>query len=71
VKIPIEKHLIARFTQPIETLEWLRQRGYRGVATLVPGISGGGLIFSKKNEPAYLANVGDTLIWDGEKVVIQ
>jgi hypothetical protein len=67
----VETHLIAPFTQPIETLEWLRWRGYRGVATLVPGLSGGGLVFSKKNEPAYVANVGDTLIWDGEKVTVQ
>jgi hypothetical protein len=68
----VEKHLIDRFIQPIDTLEWLRQRGYRGAVMVVPRIPGGGLIFGKKNQPAvYVANVGDTLIWDGEKVTVQ
>jgi hypothetical protein len=64
-------HTVAPHIQVMETVEWLRWRGYRVVATAVPGTVINGFVFGRKNEPAYIVAVGDTLIWDGEKVVIK
>lgn len=69
-EVVIDEHFITPSGQPIDTLEWLRLRGYRAVAAHFPGVQGG-LLFSRKNEPAYVVLVGDTLIWDGEKVTVQ
>lgn len=66
----LETHTVAPHIEPRETLEWLRWRGYRVVLAHYPGVQGG-LVFGRKNEPAYVVVVGDTLIWDGEKVVIK
>lgn len=34
-------------------------------------VSKAGVLFGRKNQPMYLAQVGDVLIWDGQNVVIE
>lgn len=43
---------------------WCRQHGYRAIA------GAGGFIVQRGNEPALLAAIGDTLLWDGEQITI-
>jgi hypothetical protein len=66
-----EEHIIAPGTSPRETEAWLRWRGYRAVATAMPGVAAMGLVFSRKNGPATVAVVGDVLVWDGYRVTVQ
>ena len=44
---------------------WCRQHGYRAVA----GHSG--YVIQRDGEPAIIAGVGDTLLWDGERIIVQ
>jgi hypothetical protein len=67
----METHVIAPYNQPIETIEWLRWRGYRVMVSGTSGTPASSVVFGRKNEAAYVAVLGDTLVWDGEKVVIQ
>lgn len=65
-----ETHIIAPGFLFKETVDWLRWRGYRVVATSTPGMAVGGVVFGKKNQPAMVAVVGDILEYDGEIVTI-
>ncbi|MDQ0791991.1 hypothetical protein [Streptomyces sp. B1I3] len=44
---------------------WCRQHGYRAVAGM------GGYVIQRDDEAAILATVGDTLLWDGERIGVQ
>lgn len=49
---------------------WLRACGYRGApCALTDGAPG--IVFSRLNEPTYLAMIGETLIWNGKDVVVE
>ncbi|HEX5568240.1 MAG TPA: hypothetical protein VFY14_15165 [Streptomyces sp.] len=43
---------------------WCRQHGYRAVAGV------GGWVVQRDGEPAILARVGETLLWDGERISV-
>jgi hypothetical protein len=66
-----EEHIIAPTVEPQETVAWLRWRGYRVV--VAPGFrdQAAGVVFSRRNEPAFIAVVGDVLVWDGQDVRVQ
>lgn len=44
---------------------WCRQHGYRAVAGV------GGWVVQRDGEPAILARVGETLLWDGEEISVR
>lgn len=44
---------------------WCRRHGYRAVA------GADGLVVQRNGEPALVAAVGDTLLWDGERLTVQ
>lgn len=54
------------------TLSWLDARGYKGALaeSVMPGITAV-VIFARGNEPARLAVLGDTLVFDGQDVTIE
>lgn len=60
-----EAHTISPDEDLSATVEWLRWRGYR--AAPVPG----GVVFSRKGDPAMLAVVGDVLVDVGDQVRIE
>lgn len=43
---------------------WCRQHGYRAVA------GHGGYVIQREGEPAIIAGPGDTLRWDGRRLVV-
>ncbi|HEX5566495.1 MAG TPA: hypothetical protein VFY14_06105 [Streptomyces sp.] len=43
---------------------WCRQHGYRAVAGV------GGWVVQRDGEPAIVARVGETLLWDGERISV-
>ncbi|WP_406227351.1 hypothetical protein [Streptomyces anthocyanicus] len=43
---------------------WCRQHGYRAAAGV------GGWVVQRDGEPAILARVGETLLWDGEQITV-
>jgi len=43
---------------------WCRQHGYRAVAGV------GGWVVQRHGEPAILARVGETLLWDGDQITV-
>jgi hypothetical protein len=45
-------------------VDWCRERGYRAIHSF------GGIAFQRGDEPVVVASVGDTLRWDGEKIVV-
>lgn len=53
-----------------ETVDWFRWRGYRAVVTSGT-FAPAGVVFSRKNEPAMIAVVGDELVWDGRNIVVK
>lgn len=65
-----DRHIIAPSCTPVETLAWLSWRGYRGVPATSPGAVGG-IVFARKNEPAFIATVGEVLVWDGKNVRVE
>lgn len=65
-----EKFTISAAQQHREVVSWLRFRGYQAVPGTAPGVMGG-IVFAKKNQPAYVAMVGDVLVWDGTNVRIE
>lgn len=55
-----------------DVVAWLKWRGYRGAPAITPGSGvNGGIVFGKKNEPLFLAEAGDVLVWDGTKISIE
>lgn len=44
---------------------WCRQHGYRAVA------GRGGYVIQRNDEPVVIAGIGDTLLWDGERIMIR
>ncbi|MFF2383746.1 hypothetical protein [Streptomyces sp. NPDC058108] len=44
---------------------WCRQHGYRAVAGY------GGCTIQRGNETAIVAKIGDTLLWDGERISVE
>lgn len=53
--------LATPFSVPIE---WCRRRGYRACSGY------GGLCLQRDDEPVFIASVGDTLRWNGQKIVV-
>lgn len=44
---------------------WCRQHGYRAVA------AHGGYVIQRDEEPAIIAGIGDTLLWDGQRITVE
>lgn len=75
-----ERHVLIPMGNVKETVAWLEWRGYR-CAVVTPMtvdtamgseyVGKAGVLFSKKNEPAVLAQVGDVLEYDGDAIWIE
>lgn len=67
-----EIFIIAPDDDPSETVKWLEWRGYRGVVTAsaVPGLMAV-VLFSRKNEPVMMAQVGDVLVCQSGLIRVQ
>jgi hypothetical protein len=74
-----EEHILAPTSDPRETIDWLKWRGYRGVLVTASvydagsmfGYTPGALLFGRKNEIVKIAEVGDVLTWDGTDIQVR
>jgi hypothetical protein len=71
VSYPTE-HYIDIAADPSATLDWLKHYGYWATVTSSTGFPAAVLFTRAWGEPiCYMAMVGETLIWTGEKVAVR
>ncbi len=66
----LDCHRICYAGSPEATAAWLKERGYRAAPAGVPGCFQVGVVFSRGNEPARLAVMDETLVFDGHEVTV-
>lgn len=53
-------------TMPIDIPDrWCSQHGYRAIVGI------GGCTLQRGSEPTIVASIGDTLLWDGERITVE
>lgn len=56
---------------PDDVGTWLAQHGYRVVIAAMLGVSHAGVLYARPGQPAHIAIIGDTLVFDGEYVTVE
>lgn len=64
------RHLLTLAGDPRVSVEWVRRHDYRALVTPGGPGAGAGIMLQRDDEPPLLAQIGDTLRWDGERITI-
>ncbi|WP_458089469.1 hypothetical protein [Streptomyces malaysiensis] len=65
------RHKLTFDGNPRVSVAWAQRHGYRALVTPGGIGTGAGLMLQRDNEPPVIAQIGDTLTWDGERIAVE